>query len=90
MKNINWSFVLIFIIFVGSVIGLILDFTGKMDNSPELRKELSIIKSRVKSDCQLSSKEKLFDSWGRMTITEKYFCADGFYYSFSIPSKSNS
>ncbi|MBW3808177.1 hypothetical protein GL273_20685 [Aeromonas jandaei] len=85
MKNINWTYVFVFLIFVGLAIGATLDLTGHIDNKPELKKELAITHNRVKSDCQLSSKEKQFDSRGNMTITEKYACADGFYYSFSIP-----
>jgi hypothetical protein len=93
MKNINWTFVFVALIVGGSAIYFGQRFIGGIDeinkNKSELKKELSITHSRVKSDCQFSTKEKQFDSRGHMTITEKYACEDGFDYSFSIPSESN-
>ncbi|MFB2828022.1 hypothetical protein ACE1BS_00055 [Aeromonas jandaei] len=93
MKNINWTFVYVALVVGGGAIYTALSIYTRMDevkkNESELKKELSITHSRVKSDCQLSTKEKQFDSRGHMTITEKYVCPDGFDYSFSIPSESN-
>lgn len=89
MKNINWTFVFCFLTVGYGAISIALGLTDVIDKKSELKKELSITHNRVKSGCQFSNKEKKFDRGGGMTITEKYSCADGVDYSFSIPSESN-
>lgn len=43
----------------------------------------------IKKNCKLSTTEKQFDLKGNENTTERYSCADGADYSFSIPNESN-
>lgn len=91
MRNINWTFVFVAIIVgAGAVaVGLTDALDKSKRNKTELKSELSITYNRVQSGCKPIRKEKQFDSYGRSTIIERYSCADGIDYSFSIPSESN-
>lgn len=93
MKSINWTFVFVAIIVGAGAVSVALGLTDALDkskkNKTELKSELSITYKRVQSDCKPISKEKQFDMYGSSTIIERYSCADGIDYSFSIPSESN-
>lgn len=93
MKNINWIFVYSAIVVGAGTVYFALGLTDALDknkkNKAKLKSELSITYKRVQSDCKTISKEKQFDMYGRSTIIERYSCADGIDYSFSIPSDLN-
>lgn len=93
MKRINLTFVYCALLAVGGGIWVAVELSNGIDgmkkNSSDLKAELSVTLKQVKSDCKAISKEKQFDSRGQSTIIERYSCADGIDYSFSMPSKSN-
>ena len=81
------------LLIVGVAVWSAIEVTNRIDeskkNESDVKAELSVTLKQVKSDCKAINKEKQFDSRGQSTIIERYSCADGIDYSFSMPSKSN-